>query len=161
MADASNRSRLIIPALGGIYEGLADLAYPFLRFCFGAFFVPHGWSKIIGGAVAKYNEAGALIGGTAAGMAKMGFPAPELLAWYIGLLELVGGTLLAIGLLTRPIAVLFVGFLFVAATVVHSGAWFWTAKGMEMPLILMVVAIVIAVRGGGRLSVDRALSREF
>lgn len=161
MAEASNRSRLIIPALGPIYDRLADLAYPFLRFCFGAFFVPHGWVKIVGGGVAKYDAAGALVGGTAAGMAKMGFPAPEILAWYIGLLELVGGALLAIGLLTRPLAVLFIGFLFVAATVVHSGAWFWTAKGMEMPLILMVVAIVIAVRGGGHRSVDRMLSREF
>ena len=161
MAEASDNTRLIIPGLRGLYEGLAEFAYPFVRFCFGAFFVPHGWAKIIGGSVAKYNEAGVLIGGTAAGMAKRHFPIPEELAWYIGILELVGGTMLAIGLLTRLVAIQFIGFMFVAAFFVHSGAWFWTSKGMEMPLILMVIAIAIFIRGGGRLSVDKNLSKEF
>jgi len=161
MADAPTSSRLIIPALGDLYGGLARFAYPFLRFCYGAFFVPHGWSKLVGGSVARYNETGALIGGTAAGMTTMNFPMPEVLAWYIGTLELVGGTMLAIGLLTRLMAIQFVGFMFVAAFIVHSSAWFWTAKGMEMPLILMVIGLVIFLRGGGHLSVDKALPREF
>ena len=161
MANGSGNTRLIIPALGGIYDSLGALAYPFLRFCYGAFFIPHGWSKIVAGSVAKYDAAGMLVGGTAAGMMKMGFPAPEALAWYIGLLELVGGAMLAVGLLTRLMAIQFVGFMFVAAFVVHAGNWFWTAKGMEMPLILMVIGIVIAIRGGRQLSVDRALSKEF
>lgn len=161
MADASNSSRLIIPALGGLYEGFANLAYPFLRFCYGAFYIPHGWAKIVDGGVAKYNEAGALVGGTAAGLTNMGFPMPEVLAWYIGLLELVGGAMLAVGLLTRVIAIQLAGFMAIAAFVVHSNAWFWTAKGMEMPLLLLVVAIVIFVRGGHHWSVDKALPREF
>lgn len=161
MAESTNTSRLIIPALGSIYDSLGALAYPFLRFCYGAFFVPHGWLKIVAGGVAKYDAAGALVGGTAAGMMKMGSPAPEALAWYIGLLELVGGTMLAIGLLTRLMAIQFVGFMLVAALFVHSGAWLWTAKGMEMPLLLMVIGIVIAVRGGRHLSVDHSLSKEF
>jgi len=161
MAGASKNSRLFIPVLGGVYDGLADLAYPYLRFCFGAFFIPHGWVKIVGGAVAIYDEAGVLIGGTAAGMTKMNFPAPEALAWYIGILELVGGAMLAIGLLTRLIAIQFVGFMLVASLFVHSKTWFWTAKGMEMPLLLMVIAIVIFIRGGHHWSVDRVLPREF
>ena len=161
MAEATEKSRLFIPALGGLYGGLADLAYPFLRFCYGAFYIPHGWAKIVDGDVAKYNEAGALVGGTAAGMTKMNFPAPELLAYYIGALELVGGAMLAIGLLTRFIAIQYVGFMAIAAFVVHSKTWFWTAKGMEMPLLLLVVAIVIFIRGGHHWSVDKKLSKEF
>jgi putative oxidoreductase len=161
MANAAPNGRLIVPGLAGLYDRLGELAYPFLRFCFGMFFVPHGWSKVVGGTVATYNEAGVLVGGLAAGLVKGGFPMPEVLAWYIAILEFVGGPLLAIGLLTRLMAIQFVGFLFVAAFVVHSSTWFWTAKGMEMPLILMVVAIVIFIRGGGRLSVDRTLSKEF
>jgi len=161
MANMSNNARLIIPSLGGLYEGLANLAYPFLRFCYGAFFIPHGWSKIVAGGVAKYNEAGALVGGTAAGMAKMNFPMPEVMAYYIGLLELVGGAMLAIGLLTRLVAIQFVAFMLVAAAVVHSKAWFWTAKGAEMPLLLLVIAIVIFIRGGHHWSVDKALPKEF
>lgn len=161
MADATMRSRLIVPALGGLYEGLANLAYPILRVCYGAFFIPHGWAKIIAGGVAKYDAGGKLVGGTAAGMAKMNFPAPEILAYYIGYLELVGGALLVIGLFTRLVAIHFVGFMLVAALVVHSKAWFWTSKGMEMPLLLMAVAIVITIRGGHHWSVDKVLPKEF
>lgn len=161
MAEQTDRSRLFIPALGCVYDRLGDFAYPLLRFTCGALLVPHGWSKVIGGAVAKYNEAGVLVGGTAGFMAKMNFPAPEALAWYIGLLELVGGAMIAIGLYTRAVAALVIGFLFVAAFVVHSGAWFWTSRGMEMPLFWLAVAVVIFIRGGGRCSVDSRLSKTF
>lgn len=161
MADTIDRSRLYIPGLAGLYEGLAGLGHPLLRFACGALLVPHGWSKIVGGAVAQYDPTGALVGGTAGFMAKMNFPIPEVLAWYIGLLELVGGALLAIGLLTRFVAIQVVGFMFVAAFVVHSGDWFWTSRGMEMPLLWLAVAIYLFVRGGGNLSVDRAMSKEL
>lgn len=151
MADATDKSRLIIPALGGLYEGLADLAYPILRFCYGAFYIPHGWDKLVNGSVK----------GLAGYMTKAHFPAPDLLAHYIGLLELVGGALLAIGLLTRLIAIQFIGFMAVAAFVVMTQAWFWTNRGMEMPLLLLVIAIVIFIRGGHHWSVDKSLSKEF
>ena len=39
---------------------------------------------------------------------KLGFPAPHLLATGDGWLEIIGGTLLMVGLLTRPVAILFV-----------------------------------------------------
>ncbi len=161
MAEQIDRSRLYIPALGGLYDGLNNLAYPILRFAGGALLVPHGWAKIIGGTAAKYDANGALVGGTAAFMAKLNFPAPEFLAYYIGVLELVGGVMIAVGLLTRFVAIQVVGFMFVAAFVVHSGSWFWTARGMEMPLLWMAVAIAIFIRGGGNLSVDKAMSKEF
>ena len=77
------------------------------------------------------------------------------------MLELGGGTLLAIGLLTRLWAVQFVGFMAVTAIFVTNKAWFWTDQGMEMPLLLMVVAIVICIRGGHHWSIDRNLSKEF
>ena len=161
MTEHTDRSKLFIPELGALYDGLADFAYPLLRFTCGALLVPHGWAKVIGGSVAKYNEAGALVGGTAGFMAKMNFPAPEALAWYIGLLELVGGIMIAVGLFTRAVALLVVGFMVVAAFVVHSGAWFWTSRGMEMPLFWLAVAVVIFIRGGGRFSIDSRLSKSF
>ncbi len=162
MADAIDKSKLIVPGLAGIYDGLADYAYSLLRFSCGALLVTGGWVKIIGGSVAKYNEAGALIGGAAGYMAKLNFPIPEVLAWYVGILELVGGVMLAIGLLTRLVAIQVVVFMFVAAFVVHSQiAWFWTNRGMEMPLLWLAVAIVIFARGGGKWSVDGSMSKEF
>ncbi len=39
--------------------------------------------------------------------------------------------------------------------------FFWTGRGLEYPLMWTVLMLAIAARGGGRLSVDRALGREF
>ena len=67
--------------------------------------VPHGWMKLIGGGLE----------GTVRFMAQIGLEPAYSLAVYIALLELVGGVLLALGLFTRPIAVLVVGFMAVSA----------------------------------------------
>ena len=84
------------------------------------------------------------------------------LAVYIALLELVGGTLLAVGLLTRLVAVQVVGFMAVSAFYVHWGdGFFWNNHGFEYPLFWGVVALAIAVRGGDRLSIDRLIGKEF
>jgi uncharacterized membrane protein YphA (DoxX/SURF4 family) len=64
-------------------------------------------------------------------------------------------------LLTRPVALLFAGFMAVAAFHVHLKiGWFWTARGMEVPLYLLLICLAILIRGGGVLSVDRMLGRE-
>ena len=39
---------------------------------------------------------------------KLGFPIPETMAHFIGYFEIIGGLLLLLGLLTRPIALLFI-----------------------------------------------------
>ena len=39
--------------------------------------------------------------------------------------------------------------------------WFWTGRGMEIPLYLMLICLAILIRGGGPLSVDRTLGREI
>ena len=38
--------------------------------------------------------------------------------------------------------------------------YFWTKGGLEMPLLLLWIAIVIFIRGGGEYSVDRRIGRE-
>ncbi len=151
MSEPIDRTRLLIPGLAGLYDGLSDFAYPLLRAGIGAWFIPHGWAKIIDGGVA----------GTAGFMTKLGFPIPEVLAYYIGYLELIGGALLVIGLLTRLVAIQFAAFMFVAAVFVNTASWWWTKGGMEMPLLLLGRALVIFIRGGGNLSVDKSLSKEF
>jgi putative oxidoreductase len=99
---------------------------------------------------------------TAEGFAKQGLEPGMFWATYIGCLELFGGLLLVVGLLTRPVAALFVGFMAVAAFhVTIQRGWFWAGGGMEVPLYLMLICIAILIRGGGALSVDRALGREI
>src|ERR1043166_5197754 len=47
---------------------------------------------------------------------KLGFPAPHFLATGDAWFEIIGGTLLMVGLLTRPVAILFVIEMLVAMT---------------------------------------------
>ncbi|MGD8709115.1 MAG: DoxX family protein [Ectothiorhodospiraceae bacterium] len=142
----------IIPALGTIYDGLSPYAYPLIRFIAGAALIPHGWQKLVQGGV----------GGTAQFMASVGIEPAMFFAWYIGCLELFGGTLLAVGLLTRVWAIQVVGFMAVAAIHVHSNfGYYWTDKGFEYPMFWGVVAFAILIRGGGRLSLDRLIGKEI
>jgi putative oxidoreductase len=154
----ATQTQYIIPALGKIWDGLGGYAWAFLRICYGLWYIPHGMQKLFG-------LWGGSAAGTAKGMAKVwGLEMGTALGWayYIACLELFGGILLVIGLFTRPVAALFVGFMYVAAfhfNVVRG--YFWTQGGTEMPLLLMAVALVILVRGGGEYSLDRKLGREF
>lgn len=152
--DAASGPRPIrlIPALGPIYDALTPYTYPLIRFVAGAFLIPHGWAKIVGGQVTQ----------TAQGMAKMGLEPATFFAWYIGCLELFGGVLLAVGLLTRVVAAQVVGFMMVATFFVHWGnGFFWPKGGYEYPLFWGMVALVIAIRGGGALSIDSKIGREI
>ena len=155
MYDTIDRRRYLVPRLAGIYAALDTYSWPLIRVATGLFFVPHGLQKLLG-------FWGGDLGKTAEGFAKLGLEPGMFWASYIGCLELVGGPLLAIGLLTRPIAALFVGFMAVGAFHVHMKiGWFWTGRGMEVPLYLMLICLGILIRGGGALSVDRALGREI
>jgi uncharacterized membrane protein YphA (DoxX/SURF4 family) len=78
----------------------------------------------------------------------------------IGLLEFVGGLLLALGLFTRPIAAAVAVFMAVALVVHWPAGYAWNAGGWEMPLFWGLIALALVIRGGGALSLDRALGRE-
>jgi putative oxidoreductase len=145
--------RYYVPALGSIYEKLDWLAWPIVRIAAGALLIPHGAAKLFG--------IGASVSGTAQGMAKLGLEPAYPLALYIACLEFFGGILLTIGFLTRPIALLVAGFMAVAAFYVHMpNGFFWTKGGYEYPLMWLLLAVALMIRGGGELSVDRALRRE-
>ena len=47
--DGVETDRLILPALGGLYERLSPLAYALVRFSTGAVLVPHGIEVLGGG----------------------------------------------------------------------------------------------------------------
>jgi putative oxidoreductase len=155
MYETIDRPRYVIPALGGVYAVLDRFSWPLVRAATGLFFAPHGMQKLFGlwgGDLTKSAE----------GFANQGLQPAMFWATYIGCLEFFGGLLLVIGLLTRPVAALFVGFMAVAAFHVHIKiGWFWTGRGMEVPLYLMLICLAILIRGGGPLSLDRTLGREI
>jgi len=95
------------------------------------------------------------------GIEAMGLPFPFVMGWAAGLSELVGGILLALGLLTRPSAFLLSITMLVAAFISHAGDPF---AGKEKALMYLVVFVAIFISGGGRFSIDRVISgsgREF
>jgi putative oxidoreductase len=142
--------RPYIPVLAHLYRPLEPLAWLIVRVATGAMLMPHGWQKLSGD-----------MNAVAIGFAKAGMEPALALAWYIALLEFVGGGLLVIGFLTRPVAVLVLGFMAVAAFVVHwPNGFFWTQKGYEYPLMWGLLALALAIRGAGPISVDAAIGRE-
>ncbi len=155
MYPSIDRPRYLVPPLAPVYAALDAYSWPLIRVATGLFFVPHGMQKLFGfwgGDLAR----------TATGFAKFWLVPGMFWASYIGTLEFFGGILLAIGLFTRPVALLYCGFMFVAAFHVNiTRGWFWTGGGMELPLYLLLICLAIVIRGGGALSLDRALRREI
>ncbi len=142
--------RPYVPALAKLYQPLDWLAWPLVRITTGALLIPHGWQKLSGDMAV-----------VAVGFAKAGLEPALVLAWYIACLEFFGGLLLVLGFLTRPVALLVVGFMAVAVVHVHAGnGFFWTAKGYEYPLMWGLMALAIVIRGAGRLSLDALIGRE-
>jgi putative oxidoreductase len=148
-------SRLIVPGLGGFYAAASRLTYPLIRFTAGLFLVPHGADKLFG-------AFGGSIETAAAGFAKMGLEPALPLAYLVGCTEFFGGLAVAIGLLTRPAAAAAAILLLVATFHVHLGnGFFWTKGGYEYPLLWAILMIAIFFRGGGPVSVDARIGREF
>lgn len=148
--------RLIIPALGPLYAIIRPLAWPLLRIAAGAMLMPHGAQKLFG----AFGGGG--LAGTAGFFQKMGLEPAMPLAILAGSAEFFGGLLVAIGLLTRPAALACVAVMAVAVFHVHwAKGFFVTEGGFEFAALWGFMLLAIAFKGGGRWSVDRALSREF
>lgn len=154
MAILGNKSRLYIPALGGIYASLEPLMLPLLRVSLGLILMPHGAQKVFG-----------MFGGAQIPFARFfegaGYKPGAFWVMFIGLLELVGGLLMVVGLFTRVVAFLFVLFMLNAIWFTSAKGFFWTAGGMEFAILLGVVSLVFAIRGGGDYSIDKSMSKEF
>ena len=143
-----------IPAIASITEALSPLAEPLVRVTAGLLLVPHGAQKLFGWFGGYGLEAtGQFFAG------KLGLPAS--LALVAGIVEFVGGLMLALGLATRVAAALVAGLMAVAVLHVHLGAgFFWTSGGFEYPLFWGIVALAFVIRGGGRYSLDRLIGYE-
>lgn len=154
MSDMTiDQDRLVVPALGGLYEKLAPYSWLMVRVVAGALLIPHGFGKLF--------TTGA-IEGTAGFIDSLGLVPGIFWAWVIALLEFAGGIMLVIGFLTRPIAAMVAVFMAVAAFYVHwDNGFLWTDGGFEYPLMWGVVALAIAIRGAGPYSVDARLGREI
>jgi putative oxidoreductase len=72
-----------------------------------------------------------------------------------GILELVGGALIFLGFLTRPVAFILSGEMAVAYFKVHAPGGFWPVQNHgELAVAYCFVFLYLAAAGGGPLSVD-------
>lgn len=103
------------------------------RLLIGALFVVAGINKVMA------------VAGTAGYFAKLGFPAPEAMAWLAIVIELGGGLLLILGWKTRWVAWLLVAFVAVATFMAHR---FWAVDAAQYANQLNAFLKNIAIIGG-------------
>jgi len=107
---------------------------------------------------------------------KLGIPAPELMANFVGILEIVGGILIIAGFLTRFIAIPFIIEMIVAMVSTKISMYFGTSP-LPLPPVppqiglwavlheirseyaQIMVVIFLLIAGPGRWSLDALLAR--
>jgi putative oxidoreductase len=146
-ANGNNRP-LIIPALGGIYTGLAQFSETLLRVIAGGALVVHGAGKIA-------NPFGAIEMVEGLGFYPGVFWSPLLAAT-----EFFGGILLALGFLTRPAA--FATTIVLAVTIYFH----WIAQGQgwagsEKSILWAAILFFFVIRGASNHSIDAKIGKEF
>ena len=123
-------------------EHLKPVSLLILRIALGMAFVSQGYTRL------SENPQGWL-----RLMPQMGFP--TYLIYLIGVLELFGGGLMALGFLTRIVGLLFAIEMGFALTRIHiSGAVGLGVSQYEIPLLLGAAALTLATTGAGLLSID-------
>ena len=131
-----------------LFDSTAPKAVLLVRLLVGVVFLSEGIQKFLYPATLGVGR-----------FEKIGIPAPQFLAPFVGVVETVGGTLLIIGLLTRLAAIpLLINISVAIATtkipmLLKSG--FWSAMHEARTDICMFLGSIFLIAvGAGRLSVD-------
>ena len=137
------------PYLTCLYVLGGRIADVLLRVVAGGNLIPHGYGKIV-------SEQS--VAGFSGFVAQLGFPMPLFFAWVATLTELVGGFLIVVGLLTRPVAAAAIILMLVIVFGVHWENGFSNRQGgYEYPLMWLIVLLVVFFKGSGHYSLDRLL----
>lgn len=129
----------------GKRAALSDLGLLLFRLIVGVVFIAHGWQKL--------QDNG--FGGQADAFEGMGIPAPAVAAAFAIIVELGGGILLLLGLLTPLVGVLLFVQMLGAFIYVHAGMeLFVDAGGWELIAVLGFGSLLLAIVGAGRFSLD-------
>lgn len=124
----------------------ADLVLAATRVVIGLMFAQHGAQKLFGWFADPSRPGGA--------------PPLVSLMGLAGVLEFVGGLLVAFGLFTRPVAFVLSGMMAVAYFMAHAGQGPWPVLNRGEPAVLYCfVFLLFWAVGGGRYSLDAVLRR--
>ena len=149
--------KLALPQWAGLYALAERYGYPLIRASAGFIIVPHAFPKLFGSfaPVLAKNV-----------LAPLGFLWPDPLFWayFLGILELVGGTALAFGLCTR----FFAAGLAIECAIITFGVaipkgWFYASPGggAEFPAILTLLYLGVLLVGPGRCALDRLIAKRW
>lgn len=127
-----------------------DIALFLFRAALGAVYIAHGWVKIARDGMDN----------TIAFVDSLHIPQPSLAAWGATIIELLGGLLLILGLLTTAVAGLLLLHSLAITYYAHISSGFFVENGgVEFMLVLIASLLLVVVFGAGRVSVDKYLSR--
>jgi putative oxidoreductase len=118
-------------------QSFSDVAYLLLRIASGLLFACHGAQKLFG-----------VLGGHQ--------PPVGSQLWFAGVIEFVGGLLMAAGVYASPAAFLASGEMAVAYFQAHAPkAPFPIQNGGELAVVYCFLFLYVATRGGGRWSLTK------
>ncbi len=126
---------------------LPGATHTLLRVMTGLLFMQHGLQKLFGLLVDPSRPWN-------------GAPPMFSQFWFAGVLEVFGGALIVLGLLTRPVAFLLAGEMAVAYFQAHFPRNFWPVlNGGEGSVLFCFIFLHLFAVGAGPWSVDDALHR--
>jgi len=129
-----------------------NLVLAVLRVATGFILFAHGWNHLL-----RVREGP----GVANWFASLGMRQATLNAWMVTVVEIVGGIMLVVGLLTPLAAASVTGVCVVAWITNHRNAGFFVFKrpteGWEYVMILTVLGVALGTLGPGEWSLDHAL----
>jgi putative oxidoreductase len=147
--------RYYIPALGNLWASLNPFALPILRAGLGIILLAHGCQKLFG----MFGGMG--LNANAALFERLGYHPGMFWGTLVGCTETFGGALLVLGLFTRPAALSVIIFMMFSIHFTSAKGFFWSQGGMEYSILILLVALVFFIRGGGEYSVDKTIGKEF
>jgi putative oxidoreductase len=149
---AKGETKLLYPGLAGFYEAMLPIAGTLVRIVVGIMFLMHVSAKFKIGADAVAANV----------FAKNGIEPALMWVYVVMAIEVVGGICLILGLFTRFAAAVLAVEMLVALLFVHLSKGYAAGPGgYEYVLLIGVVCLVIAMRGGGPYSVDRFIGKEL
>jgi putative oxidoreductase len=135
-------------------DRLAGFAPLVVRVIVGVIMAAHGLQKLTEFGPSNFGEQ--MLGG-------LGVPLPVFMAYVVTFVEVFGGILLIVGLLSRLAALLLTIDLVVAILLVKVNVGFLSGSsgtGAELDLALIAGLLVILLAGPGKLSLDHMLGLE-
>src|SRR3954470_4703434 len=129
----ASRPQPIVPLARRLYAPLEPYAYTLIRAATGAIFIPHGVQKLF------------LVGAN----------------YGLGVVELVGGLLVLLGILVRPMALLLIIDVLMVIVANMGKGWLWTRGGVQYHTFLLGMTLAVFIGGAGRHAVGSWLIQRF